>query len=188
MKSIKLLVGLSIIFTCGFVNAQIYRTASNGDAQIIPGNAQCYNGASLTVEKGGSSTNADVKLNTGYSCAGTSGKIYLNANTVASGNLQTSKNMYVKGKIYATEVEITRSVPSADYVFREDYNLLPLSDVASFISKNRHLPNVPSAAEFKQNGYSIGDMDNLLLEKIEELTLHIIKQEQRIKELERKVK
>lgn len=57
----------------------------------------------------------------------------------------------------------------------------------AYITQHKHLPEVPSAEEFEQNGYKAGDMDDLLLRKIEELTLYIIEQEKRIEELEEKV-
>jgi len=60
-----------------------------------------------------------------------------------------------------------------------------LSEVKQFILENKHLPEVPSAAEFKENGYNIGEMDDLLLRKVEELTLHIIRLEEEIKELKK---
>ncbi len=44
--------------------------------------------------------------------------------------------------------------------------------------------NIPSAKEFKENGYSVGQLDNLLLKKVEELTLYIIEQNKRIEALE----
>lgn len=74
----------------------------------------------------------------------------------------------------------------ADYVFAPDYQLAPLSDVKEYIEANRHLPNVPSEAEVKQNGVSLGDMDATLLRKVEELTLYIIQLEERLKGLEGK--
>jgi hypothetical protein len=83
----------------------------------------------------------------------------------------------VNGGIICEEVKVVTDVPDADFVFEEDYNLAPLSDVEDFIKENKHLPNIPSAEEFKTNGYNVGEMDGMLLRKIEELTLYIIKQE-----------
>jgi hypothetical protein len=62
----------------------------------------------------------------------------------------------------------------ADYVFDKDYKLLSLDSVASFINQNHHLPDVPSANDVAQNGLKIGEMNAILLRKIEELTLYII--------------
>lgn len=82
----------------------------------------------------------------------------------------------VDGAINAKEVKITATVPSSDYVFDQTYKLKALPDVEKFINDNKHLPEVPSAADFKANGYSVGEMDDLLLRKVEELTLYMIEQ------------
>lgn len=76
----------------------------------------------------------------------------------------------------ATEVQIVNSseLPRSDYVFEEDYKLRTLEEVEQFVKTNKHLPEVPSAAEFKENGYSVGEMDDVLLRKVEELTLYMI--------------
>ncbi len=63
---------------------------------------------------------------------------------------------------------------AADYVFEENYDLKSLKDVESYVKENKHLPGVPSAAEMAENGMSVSEMSNLLLEKVEELTLHMI--------------
>lgn len=92
----------------------------------------------------------------------------------------------VNGGILCEEVKIINDVPNSDFVFEDNYSLLPLDSVSKFIIKNKHLPGVPSAAQFKKDGYKIGEMDDILLRKIEELTLYILKLEARLKELEQK--
>ena len=81
---------------------------------------------------------------------------------------------------------------AADYVFDENYNLKSLSEVESYVNEHKHLPGMPSAAEMDANGVSVSKMSNLLLEKVEELTLHMIKIEKenaalkaRVQELEK---
>ena len=76
---------------------------------------------------------------------------------------------------------------AADYVFEENYNLRPLSEVESYVKENKHLPGVPSAAEISENGMSVSQMSNLLLEKVEELTLHMIELEKENKALKAEV-
>jgi hypothetical protein len=68
-------------------------------------------------------------------------------------------------------------------VFRPGYRLRPLSEVASFIRQHGHLPGIPSAAEVKEKGVSVADVQAKLLAKIEELTLHLIQQETDNREL-----
>lgn len=100
------------------------------------------------------------------------------ANIYYSGNVgigcdNPSVKLAVNGKIQATEVEI-KSAPCSDYVFENNYKLMNLSDLENFLKSNKHLPEVPSANEFKEKGCSLGQMDDLLLRKIEELTLYLI--------------
>jgi hypothetical protein len=80
----------------------------------------------------------------------------------------------VEGKIGAREVRVTNSNPWPDYVFKENYHLKNLYALESYIKKNNHLPNIPSAQEVKENGIEVSQMNAKLLEKIEELTLYVI--------------
>lgn len=76
---------------------------------------------------------------------------------------------------------------AADYVFEENYDLKSLKEVESFVKENKHLPGVPSAAEISENGMSVSQMSNLLLEKVEELTLHMIQLQKENEALKAKV-
>jgi hypothetical protein len=76
---------------------------------------------------------------------------------------------------------------SPDYVFDKTYNLLPLNEIESFVTKNKHLPDMPAAEQMKKSGVDLAQMNMSLLKKIEELTLHLIAQDKRIRELEKKV-
>ena len=71
----------------------------------------------------------------------------------------------------------------ADYVFEEGYDLKNLSEVEAYVNANKHLPGIPSAAEIEKDGVSLSKMTNLLLEKVEELTLHMIQLEKENKAL-----
>jgi hypothetical protein len=91
--------------------------------------------------------------------------------------------LQVVGTIGAKEVIVSST--GADYVFDPAYRLAPLSEVARYVKENRHLPDVPSAADVQTNGISLGDMQSKLLAKIEELTLHMIHAEERSDGIER---
>ena len=90
--------------------------------------------------------------------------------------------LMVNGGILCEEVTVEGDVLSSDYVFESDYNLQSLEEVEQFINENNHLPDIPSAQEFKVNGYKVGEMDDFLLRKIEELTLYIIDQNKKLTE------
>lgn len=76
---------------------------------------------------------------------------------------------------------------AADYVFEDNYDLKSLNEVESYVKANKHLPGVPSAAEMAENGMSVSEMSNLLLEKVEELTLHMIELQKENQALKAKV-
>ena len=78
----------------------------------------------------------------------------------------------VNGIIHAKEIIVDTSI--ADYVFKPDYKLNSLEEVELFINKNGHLPDVPNELQVKNEGVSLGDMNRILLQKIEELTLYMI--------------
>lgn len=85
----------------------------------------------------------------------------------------------VDGKILSEEVKVQLSQDWPDYVFDEKYQLLSLDGLRKYIAANKHLPNIPSAAEVQKNGIELGDMQKRMMEKIEELTLYIIQLEER---------
>ncbi len=76
---------------------------------------------------------------------------------------------------------------AADYVFDENYDLKSLEEVESFVKENKHLPGVPSASQLEERGMSVSEMSNLLLEKVEELTLHLIRVEKENRALKAEV-
>ncbi len=95
----------------------------------------------------------------------------------ATTNLNGDFKLFVKGGILTDKVEVKVSQAWPDYVFEEDYNLPTLKETEAYIKANKHLPGVPSAAEVTENGINLGNMDATLLQKIEELTLHMIELE-----------
>ncbi|MCT1526459.1 hypothetical protein [Sphingobacterium hotanense] len=102
---------------------------------------------------------------------------------VGIGTDTPTEKLSVNGKIRAQEIKVeTSNWP--DYVFSSDYKLTPLSEIEEFINVYRHLPGVPPAKVVESEGLSLGEMNKILLKKIEELTLHILSQEKRIRILE----
>ncbi|WP_152425146.1 translocation/assembly module TamB domain-containing protein [Nafulsella turpanensis] len=93
----------------------------------------------------------------------------------------------VNGAILTTSVEVSEYNNWPDYVFEKHYKLLSLTQIKDYINKNGHLPNIPSANEVKENGYNLSEMDAMLLEKIEELTLHLIDLKEENEELRKEI-
>ena len=71
-----------------------------------------------------------------------------------------------------------------DHVFAPDYKLRSLKELETFVKENRHLPDIPSEEDIKENGINVFEMNALLVKKVEELTLYIIDLEKRISEIE----
>ena len=68
-------------------------------------------------------------------------------------------------------------------MFEPDYKLTSLDEIKNYIDQNKHLPEVPSAKEMEKNGVQLGEMNMLLLKKIEELTLYVIELNRKLTEL-----
>jgi hypothetical protein len=88
----------------------------------------------------------------------------------------------VRGKIAATDFNVVASGSWPDYVFDPSYKLRSLEETEAFIKANQHLPNIPAAAAIEKNGLELGDMQKRMMEKIEELTLHLIEANKALKE------
>lgn len=99
------------------------------------------------------------------------GNVYIGTST---GTPATGYQLSVKGKIISEEIKVALSTSWPDYVFGDNYHLTPLEDLEKQIRANKHLPNIPAAAEAEKDGIFLGDMNKRLLEKVEELTLYII--------------
>ena len=92
---------------------------------------------------------------------------------VGIGTANPKEKLSVNGKIRAHEVKVEMS-GWPDYVFEDHYHQLSLAELDRYISDHKHLPEIPSSDEVSQNGIELGNMNKLLLKKIEELTLYLI--------------
>ncbi len=122
--------------------------------------------------------------------------VFIGANgRMGIGTENPDQLLTVNGIIHSKEIKIDLEAPFADYVFEKyyneastlnpDYSLPSLKYIEDFTRKNNHLPGIPSASQIKANGLDVGHMSNILLEKIEELTLYTIEQEKEIETLQK---
>ena len=108
---------------------------------------------------------------------------YTSGNVGIRSSAQSNYALAVGGKIISEEVKVQLQNSWPDYVFKDSYQLPSLAEVKEHIAKKGHLINMPSAEEVTNTGIELGEMNRLLVEKIEELTLYILNQEKRLEEL-----
>ncbi len=97
--------------------------------------------------------------------------------------LASVKDLNLKGTLAASNIIYAANGQTADDVFDNDFRLEDLSEIESFIKTNKHLPGVPSAAQMEESGVNLAQMNKLLLQKIEELTLYAIQKDKDVSQL-----
>lgn len=145
------------------VNVEVFRLGLKHGNNEKNGFISFYRGENTEGGGLGFSTNGEEQLfinsagNVGVGCKNTQGY-----------------KIAVKGSVAASEIKVLDVTYWADFVFDNSYNLRSLDEVETFINENNHLPDIPSEAKVKENGIDIAEMNKLLLQKIEELTLYMI--------------
>jgi len=165
----------------------------NGSFRLVNGTQQ--NGYVLTSDangiaswqapSGGSSSDSDWTISGNNLISGVSGNVGI-------GSTNPDEKLTVRGTIHAEEIKVDLQVP-ADYVFesyfdgastlKSEYTMPNLKELEDYLKENYHLPEIPSAQEIREEGLMLKEMTNLLLQKIEELTLYTIEQEHKINAL-----
>nr|WP_299213952.1 hypothetical protein [uncultured Allomuricauda sp.] len=135
-------------------------------------------GAAMAIERGGKTWNFSIqnigsKLFINNSSNPSTFFTYTNTGRFGIGTTSPDSELAVNGNIHAKEVKIDL-IGWPDYVFKKDYDLPTLEEVEKHIKEKGHLINIPSAKDVEENGILLGEMNKLLLEKIEELTLYVI--------------
>ncbi|MCH7411486.1 hypothetical protein MM239_19010 [Belliella sp. DSM 111904] len=110
--------------------------------------------------------------------------LYGNGN-VGIGIVLPTHKLEVNGSIRAKEVKL-EATNWPDYVFQNDFELMPLEVVKSYIDQNGHLPGLKPAKDYEQEGVNVLEMNQKLLEKVEELTLYVIQLKDEIITLKQK--
>ncbi len=105
-----------------------------------------------------------------------------------SSTLKNTYKLFVRGGVLSEDFAIAPIASWSDFVFAPQYCLKPLSEVEEYIEEHKHLPDVPSEKDVAEQGYSQHEINKILLQKIEELTLYTIEQQKLIDELQKKLK
>jgi hypothetical protein len=116
------------------------------------------------------------------------GQIFFGTKHIQASHLHANSGFQFDGKLACKELVVVDPTKWADFVFDNNYKLLPLAEVEHFYNTNKHLPSVPSEQEVKTNGINTAEMDAILLQKIEELTLYIVQQQKEIDALKKEIK
>lgn len=127
--------------------------------------------------------NSEVLLSLNYD-----GVLHLGRDLKRKESAKDGYLLYVQKGIRSERVKVDIAEKSgwADYVFLDNYDLLPITELAKYIDENKHLPGVPTSEEVMQNGLDLAESNRMLLEKVEELSLYIIELNARIEALENK--
>ncbi len=155
------------------------------------------NGTETGVDCGGTCPTAcPVGGTSQWTTVGTSGIYYSNNVHIGKPNTATGPetpgySLYIKNGIKSEKVKIELASTGlwGDYVFKNDYRLLPIKEVERFIKAHHHLPGFPSEASIiKEGGFEMGDMIKRQQVGIESLYLYIIELKKENKELSDRLK
>lgn len=160
-------------------------------SQIVTSTGGIGNTSLLSISSSNAKFSTDLKAKnieaTGLTIA-TSSHNLLHTNSLGQVAIGTTNfsgdanaKLIVNGKIHANEVEIT-TMDWADFVFDPQYQLMSTEDLEAYILANKHLPDVPAEQDVIDNGINVGEMNKILLQKIEELTLYMLQQQKQIEE------
>jgi hypothetical protein len=113
------------------------------------------------------------------------GNHFIKNGYVGIGTVSPGYKLDVIGTIRAREIKV--DLTGADFVFENEYKLMPLTELEKFIKINKHLPEIATAKEMQESGANLGDLNTKLLQKIEELTLYTIEQNKKLEKQNEKI-
>jgi len=177
--------------TLSSTNSANFSIKTNNSTRLFIKGTNGYLGLGTTSPAYKLDVNGTIRSTSGIitSAINTSGLI--SASSLNVTNSITTANLNVTTKITTTNLvakDILVTNPStADFVFDNNYKLKTLSDLKDYIEEHQHLPDIQSAEEMQENGVKINELQIQLLQKIEELTLYILQQEQKIEKLEKQI-
>jgi hypothetical protein len=182
-------VGIGTNYPLGFAKLEVKTTPESRGLAVGDGNigiVHFLGGAGRTTNSEGGylGTNSNHPLHFFTNSSWAQLTLLPNGN-VGIGTTNPTYKLSVNGNIRTKEV-LVESANWPDYVFDKKYVLTPLHEVEKYINENKHLPNIPSAEEIQSNGLKVGEVQNKMMQKIEELTLYVIELKKEIELLKLK--
>ncbi|WP_413667271.1 hypothetical protein ACEN9X_22550 [Mucilaginibacter sp. Mucisp86] len=169
--------GANLAYGTSYMGFNAARTGSGSTASWVVDGDNVHNGGGVIYgDIGGNIYFAPLPS------AGTSQRTLTDLDIKNSITFKIANN----GGVYAKSMTVQIAV-APDYVFKKDYKLPRLNDVKQYIDQNQHLPEIPSARQMEKDGMNVGEMNKLLLKKVEELTLYMIEKDKQINELQKRV-
>lgn len=177
------------------VGSNIYVTNAGGATALkIANTHSTMSGAGIMIPGNGQNFQSSIMFHTSIPGPVTADAAYSSCRMIINehgkvgiGTTSPDQLLTVNGTIHSKSVVVDLSVVP-DYVFKPTYKLPNLAYLKNYINKNSHLPEVPCEAEIKKNGLDVGEMNAVLLKKVEELTLYMIEKDKQIKHLQTQVK
>ncbi len=100
---------------------------------------------------------------------------------------ETTGDLTIKGTLTVRD-GATNETTYPDYVFEPGYPLMPLEELAAFVEREKHLPNVFSFDDIRASkGINMTRLQLQILEKVEELALYTIEQQATIETLTKRL-
>jgi hypothetical protein len=145
-----------------------------------------YNPTTAGLNTNNSNWNVQIGARDGSIITRGSSYFAITSGNVGVGTISPAYKLDVIGTIRAREIKV--DLNGADFVFENNYKLMPISELETFVKEQKHLPEIVPAKEMKENGTDLGDLNSKLLQKMEEMTLYMIEQNKKIEQQNERIK
>ncbi|MCC9018574.1 hypothetical protein [Flavobacterium lipolyticum] len=177
-----------------FISSDLGNKVTLGDSN----DEVAINAKKLILDYGEANDLAQVAINAGNpvnkAALTVGGKVYIGesknieTHPEIGEDLEKDCSLFVEKQILASDLNIIPKPHWKDAVFENDYKKMDLSALEGYVKENKHLPGIVSEKEVKEKGYKIHVFNEGLLQNVEELLLHIIDQNKKIEELNKRIK
>ena len=163
----------------------------SGNQMIFAASKYSFTNAGITLGKNTAtqvpeisfgSQGGGISVGTDRIMSFTTGKVGIGCENTVEGYA-----LAVKGGLISTRVTVRIFDNWPDFVFAPGHTMMSLYELEEYIGLNHHLPEVPSAEEVSEQGIDLGEMNAILLQKVEELTLHVIELQKQIDAQQNKI-